>query len=175
MDRAQKEQEVAHLSEKFSQAKAAFLVDFKGMNVEQVTKLRKGLFSVQSEMRVVRNTLAKRALKNHPSHDEALSESLVGTNAVIFTYGDAAASAKALTEFSKEVEALDVKVGIMDGQALDKSTITYLATLPPMEVLRAQLLGTLAAPMQKFVSTLAAPATNFVCLLKAYENKQAGN
>lgn len=175
MDRATKEREIAELNEKFSQANTAFLVDFKGMNVEQVTTLRKKLFTLKSEMRVVRNTLAKRALQNHPAKEKALSESLVGTNAVIFTFGDAAASAKQLTEFAKEVEALDVKVGVMDGQALDKDTITYLATLPPMEVLRAQLLGTLAAPMQKFVSTLAAPATNFVCLLKAYETKQAGN
>jgi large subunit ribosomal protein L10 len=175
MDRATKDKEIAELSQKFSDAKTAFLVDFKGMNVEQVTTLRKKLFTLKSEMRVVRNTLAKRALQNHPAKEKALSDSLVGTNAVIFIFGDAAASAKQLTEFAKEVEALDVKVGVMDGQVLDKDTIKYLATLPPMEVLRAQLLGTLAAPMQKFVSTLAAPATNFVCLLKAYENKQSGN
>ncbi len=175
MDRATKELEIAELNEKFGKASAAFLIDFKGMNVEQVTNLRKKLFAIKSEMRVVRNTLARRALHNHPSQQSALSEGLVGTNAVIFSYGDAAASAKQLTEFAKDVEALDVKIGVMDGQALDKATVKYLATLPPLEVLRAQFLGTLAAPMQKFVSTLAAPATNFVCLLKAYENKQAGN
>lgn len=174
MDKALKEQEIADISSKFSTAKAAFLVDFKGMNVEQVTNLRKKLYATKSEMRVVRNTLAKRALKDYPAQEKALSEGLVGTNAIVFAYGDASASAKSLSEFGKDVETLDVKLGVMDGQALDRDMIKYLATLPPIEVLRAQLLGTLAAPMQKFVSTLAAPATQFVCLLKAYENKQNG-
>ena len=174
MDKATKAQEIADISTKFSTAKAAFLVDFKGMNVEQVTNLRKKLYATQSEMRVVRNTLAKRALKDHPAQEQALSEGLVGTNAIVFAFGDASASAKSLSEFGKDVETLDVKLGVMDGQALDRDMIKYLATLPPLEVLRAQLLGTLAAPMQKFVSTLAAPATQFVCLLKAYENKQSG-
>lgn len=174
MDRALKEQEIAEISSKFSTAKAAFLVDFKGMNVEQVTNLRKKLWATKSEMRVVRNTLAKRALKEYPAQEKALSEGLVGTNAIVFAFGDASASAKSLSEFGKDVETLDVKLGVMDGQQLDRDMIKYLATLPPLEVLRAQLLGTLAAPMQKFVSTLAAPATQFVCLLKAYENKQNG-
>ena len=174
MDRALKEQEIAEISSKFSTAKAAFLVDFKGMHVEQVTNLRKKLWATKSEMRVVRNTLAKRALKEYPAQEKALSEGLVGTNAIVFAFGDASASAKSLSEFGKDVETLDVKLGVMDGQQLDRDMIKYLATLPPLEVLRAQLLGTLAAPMQKFVSTLAAPATQFVCLLKAYENKQNG-
>src|SRR5690606_6985749 len=147
--------------------------DFKGMNVEQVTNLRKKLFTIDSEMRVVRNTLAKRALKDYPAQEKALSEGFVGTNAIVFAFGDASASAKQLAEFGKEVETLEIKLGVMDDQALDQDMIKYLATLPPLEVLRAQLLGTLAAPMQKFVSTLAAPATQFVCLLKAYEDKQA--
>ncbi len=175
MDKATKTQEISDISEKFAQSKATFLVDFKGMNVEQVTSLRKKLFTAKAEMRVVRNTLAKRALKDHPEQEKALKDSFIGTNAVIFAFGDASASAKSLMEFGKDVETLDVKIGFMDGQQLSKDTIKYLATLPPLEVLRAQFLGTLAAPMQKFVSTLAAPATQFVCLLKAYENKQNGN
>lgn len=173
MERARKEQEIADISEKFSRATAAFLVDFKGMNVEQVTNLRKKLHATKSEMRVVRNTLAKRALKDYPAQDKALEGGFIGTNAIVFAYGDASASAKSLAEFGKDVETLDIKLGVMDGQALDRDMIKYLATLPPLEVLRAQFLGTLAAPMQKFVSTLAAPGTQFVSLLKAYENKQA--
>lgn len=175
MERAKKEQEVAEIAERFSKAKATFLVDFKGMNVEQVTNLRKNLFKQKAEMRVVRNTLAKRALKNHPEADKALSDAFVGTNAIVFAFGDASASAKSLAEFGKDVETMDIKIGFMDGQQLDKDMVKYLATLPSIEVLRAQLLGTFAAPMQKFVSTLAAPATQFVCLLSAYKNKQEGN
>lgn len=175
MLRAKKEQEVAEITEKFSTAKAAFLVDFKGMNVEQVTNLRKTLFKQKAEMRVVRNTLARRALKSYPDVEKALSEAFVGTNAIIFAYGDASASAKSLAEFGKDVETMDIKIGYMDGQQLDKEMVKYLATLPPIEVLRAQLLGTFAAPMQKFVSTLMAPGQQFVSLLSAYKDKQEGN
>ena len=84
MTRAQKVQEISNLSEKFGQSKAAFLVNFIGMNVGQVTELRKKLTPLNSEMKVVRNTLAKLALKDHPEMEEAISSEFVGNNAIIF-------------------------------------------------------------------------------------------
>src|ERR1700741_3423333 len=93
--RADKAQEITSLSEKFGRSKAAFLVDFKGMSVEQVTTLRKKLVPVEAEMKVVRNTLAIRALMDQPK-SEVLKDSLVGNNAIVFAYSDASASAKAL-------------------------------------------------------------------------------
>lgn len=107
--RADKEQEIHSLADKFSKAKAAFVIDFKGMKVEQVTELRKKLHPTESEMKVVRNTLAKRALKNHPAIDKAISSSFSGTNAIVFAYGDVPASAKALSLFAKDVEAFAIK------------------------------------------------------------------
>ena len=165
--RAQKSETIKDLSERFAKSKAAFLVDFKGMNVEQVTNLRKGLHPLGTEMRVVRNTLAKIALKDHPESEAALSEHFVGTNAVVFAYEDVGAAAKALSEFSKDVEALQLKTGVMDGQALDEAKIKYLATLPPKDVLRAQLLGTLAAPASKFVRVLNEVPSGFARVLNA--------
>lgn len=173
MDRMQKAEAIAALSEKFGNAKAAFLVDFKGMSVEQVTSLRKTLTPIRAEMKVVRNTLARRALKNHPQSEAVIADKFVGTNAVVFAYEDVSAAAKALSEFAKDVEQLDVKAGVMDGGALNGEQIKYLATLPGKDVLRAQLLGVLSAPMSKFVRTLGAVPSGFVRVLAA-KSDQAG-
>lgn len=171
--RADKAQEIASLSEKFGRSKAAFLVDFKGMTVEQVTSLRKKLVPTESEMKVVRNTLAVRALMDHPK-SESIKGDLVGNNAVVFAYSDASASAKALTDFAKEVELLQVKVGVMDGVKLDTNGVKALASLPSKEVLRAQLLGLLQQPMAKFVGTLNAVPSGFVRVLAAQKDKLGG-
>lgn len=171
--KAEKAAEIASLSEKFGRAKAAFLVDFKGMTVEQVTSLRKKLVPVESEMKVVRNTLAVRALMDHPA-SQVLNDSLVGNNAIVFAYGEAPASAKALADFAKDVELLQLKVGVMDGSKIDKNGIKALANLPSKDVLRAMLLGTLQAPMSKFVRTLNAVPSGFVRVLAAHNEKQGG-
>lgn len=173
MDRAQKVEVISGISDRLQRSAAAFLVDFKGMNVEQVTGLRKKLAEVDAEMKVVRNTLAKRALADYPAESDALSSEFVGTNAFIFAYGDASAPAKALSEFAKDVEHLEVKAGVMDGEKLDEDRIKYLADLPPEEVLRAQLLGVLAAPAGKFVRTLSAVPSGFARVLNAYKETQA--
>lgn len=170
--KADKAQEIASLADGFARSKAAFLVDFKGMSVEQVTSLRKKLYPLESEMRVVRNTLALRALADHPKTHEALRDGFVGTNAVVFAYGEASAAAKALNEFSKEVESLQLKIGAIDGSKLDAKGIKALADLPSKEVLRAQLLGVFQAPMSKFVRTLNAVPSGFVRVLAAHKEKQ---
>lgn len=170
--REDKAQEISSLSERFGRAKAAFLVDYKGMNVESVTKLRKILRPIQAEMKVVRNTLALRALKDHPQMEGALKDALVGTNAIVFAYGDAAAPAKLLADFTKEVEILQIKSGAMDGQTLSEAKIKYLATLPSKAELQAKLLGVLQAPMSKFLGTLQAVPGGFVRVLAAHKDKQ---
>lgn len=172
MTRERKTQEITGLSERFGRAKAAFLVDFKGMNVEKVTSLRKTLTGIESEMKVVRNTLAKRALKDHPAVEQSLSDKFVGTNAIVFAYGDAVAPAKALSDFAKEAEELQIKTGVMDGRALSEAQIKYLATLPGKDQLRAQLLGLMSAPMSKFLGTLQAVPGGFVRILAAHKDKQ---
>lgn len=173
--RADKAQEIASLSEKFGRAKAAFLVDYKGMTVEQVTALRKKLSPAESEMKVVRNTLALRALMDHPAAQEAIKGAFTGTNAIVFAFGEAPASAKALTDFAKDVEQLQVKAGVLDGQKLDANGIKALATLPSKEVLRAQLLGLMQAPMANFVRMLNAVPSGFVRVLAAQQEKLGGS
>jgi large subunit ribosomal protein L10 len=171
MTRERKAQEISALSERFGRAKAAFLVDYKGLNVEQVTKLRKGLSPVESEMKVVRNTLAVRAAMERPEYKE-FSDSLVGTNAIVFAYGDPSASAKVLQEFQKDMENLQVKSGIMDGKNLSEDQVKYLATLPGKNELRALLLAGLQAPMSKFLGTLQAVPGGFARVLNAYKEQK---
>lgn len=171
MTRADKAETVKSLAEKFGKAKATFLVDFKGMKVEQVTTLRKKLHPVESEMQVVRNTLAEKALEQHPEVEKVLKGVFRGTNAVVFAYGDVTASAKVLATFAKDVELLQLKIGVMDNTALDQEKIKQLATLPTKEVLRAQLLGLFQAPMSKFVGTLNAVPSGFVRVLAAQKEK----
>lgn len=170
MTRAKKVQEIQTLSEKFGKSKAAFIVNFIGMNVEEATNLRKKLTPLDAEMRVVRNTLAKLALKDHPEMDEAISGQFVGNNAIVFAYEDASSPAKALSEFSKDVEALKLKAGVMDGKALDENGVNYLATLPSKPELQAMLLSTFLAPMSKLVRTFNEVPSSFARTLNAYKD-----
>jgi len=154
--RADKEQEIKSITDKFAKSKGAFIVDFKGMKVEQVTQLRKKLHTAESEMKVVRNTLAKRAFKNHPAVQSAFETQMKGTNAIVFSYGETVATAKALADFAKDVEILQIKSGVMDGEKLDEKKIKFLATLPGKDQLRAQLLAVFNAPAAKLARCLDA-------------------
>jgi large subunit ribosomal protein L10 len=154
--RADKENEIKILTEKINKSKGAFIVDFKGMKVEQVTNLRKKLHTSESEMKVVRNTLAKLALKGHPAAEKALSTSLKGTNALVFSYGEVFQTAKVLADFAKDIEVLQIKTGLMDGEALNESKIKFLASLPGKDQLRAQFLAVLQAPAAKLARCLDA-------------------
>lgn len=154
MTRATKETEIRNLTDKLSKSKGAFIVDFKGLKVEQVTNLRKALSKSESEMKVVRNTLALRALKDFPKVSEAISTSMKGTNAIVFSYGEVNATAKALADFAKDVELLQIKTGVMDGEKLDDAKIKFLATLPGKDQLRAMFLGVLQAPGSKLARCL---------------------
>ncbi len=161
--RAKKEQDVQSLKEKFSQAKGAFIIDFKGMKVEQVTTLRKKLNQADSEMKVVRNTLARLAFKDHPAVQSAFGNSMVGTNAIVFSYGEVNATAKTLADTAKDVEVLQIKTGMMDGNALDEAKIKFLASLPGKDQLRAQ-----------FLSVLNATGSKLARCLNEYVKKQQG-
>lgn len=171
--REHKEQEIKVIAEKFAKAKAAFIVDFKGMKVEQVTDLRKKLHPTESEMKVVRNTLAKRALMGHPEAEKAISSSFKGTNAIVFAYGDITAAAKTLANFAKDVEIFQLKTGVMDGQALDEGKIKFLSTLPGKDQLRAQLLGVFCAPASKLVRTMNEVPSTMARVLKARSEQTA--
>ena len=159
MLRAEKDTDIKLISEKLAKAKGAFVVDFKGMKVEQVTSLRKKLHAAESEMKVVRNTLARRAFKDHPKVQGAFDATMSGTNAIVFAFNEVVGVAKTLADFSKDVEALKIKTGIMDGEALDQNKIKFLATLPGKDQLRAQFLCLLKEPSARLARVLNVYAT----------------
>lgn len=169
--RNQKTDLIESVAKSVKGSKAFFLVDYKGLKVEQVTNLRKKLFTIKSEMLVSRNTLAKRALNEQGVQDEGLFQALVGTNAFVFAFEDAAAVAKAIHDFSKDNEALKVKNGFMDGKLMSSSQVNFLATLPPKEVLQAQLLGVLCAPATKLARTLNEVPASLARVLNAQAQK----
>lgn len=159
MLRSEKDADIKLITEKIGQAKGAFVVDFKGMKVEQVTNLRKKLHAAESEMKVVRNTLAKRAFAGNEVQTKALAEHLTGTNAIVFAFNEVVGVAKTLAEFGKDVEALKIKSGMMDGEALDSNKIKFLATLPGKDQLRAQLLMLMKEPSARLARVLNEYAT----------------
>src|SRR5436189_349648 len=151
--RADKEAELQQLEAAFKGCDSAILVDYKGMNVPQVTELRRQLRSAKASYKVVKNTLAKRALKG--TSFEALEKYFEGTTAVAYTGTDPVALAKTLTAFMKGAPTLSIKAAVVQGRAIKPAEVTDLANLPGKPELYSKLLYVLQAPMQQFVSVLA--------------------
>jgi large subunit ribosomal protein L10 len=175
MDRATKDAQIGEIKARFDRMSAAVFLDFKGMTVESVTKLRAEFRKAGVEYKVVKNTLVKHALADAP-YKGKLDDVLVGMTGIAWSYEDPSAAAKVVKAFRKDPagEKLQIKAGLVEGSLLDaKSVEEQLAAMPGKNELRAKLLATLQAPLQSFVALLAAPAQNFVYLLSAKE--RAGN
>jgi large subunit ribosomal protein L10 len=173
MDRTTKDTEIGHIKEKFSRMTSAVFLDYKGLNVAQVTKLRDEFRKSGVEYRVCKNTLVKHALKEH-AWAKGLTKTLTGMTGIAWSYEEPGAAAKVVKAFRKEKEneKLGVKAGLVDGAVIPGERVeTDLASMPGKNELRATLLATLQAPMQKLLQQLSAPGQNFVYLLKAKEDK----
>jgi large subunit ribosomal protein L10 len=171
MERAEKESAVGTLKTRFEKMTSVVLVDYQGLNVEQVTKLRNEFRKSGVEYRVVKNTLVKHAIKGKPWAD-SFGKTLRGMTGFAWSFEDPSAAAKVVKAFRKDHEKLKVKGGLVDGQLVAADAVeTQLASMPGKNEVRAQLLATFAAPMQNLLQLLNAPAQNLVYLLKAKEEK----
>lgn len=168
----EKQKVVKEIESKINDATLVVFTDYRGLTVEEITELRNRLRVPGVEYKVVKNTMTRFALKNLGY--DAIADQIEGPNAAVFSKEDPVGPAKTLFDFIKQYKKLEVKLGILEGQLVETASIKELAELPPREVLLAQVLGTMKAPIQGFANVLNANITGLVRALdQIKEQKQA--
>src|SRR3954469_16889234 len=145
MNRDQKAAAIAEIAQNIEESDAVFAVDYRGISVPQAAELRTKLREADTRFSIVKNTLTERAADQ--ANAEALKALLEGPTALAFVRGDAAAAAKAISDYARATELLPFKGGLMNGQALDADQIKAIARLPSRDVLYGQLVGVIAHPI----------------------------
>lgn len=170
ISRNEKQVLVEELVEQLGKAKGAVLTDYKGINVNKLTDLRGQLRKEGVEFKVVKNTLAKRAANELGI--EELNSHLEGPTAIAFSLEDPVAPAKAVSSFIKANKMLEIKAGLVEGKVISLAGVQALADLPPREVLIAQVVGAVAAPLSGFVNVLQGPIRKLTYALEAIRKQQ---
>ncbi len=151
---------VEEISESLKDAKSAVIVDYRGLTVEQDTKLRKNLREAGVVYKVYKNTMINFAIKG--TEFESLAPYLEGPTAIAISKEDATAPARVLYEFAKDAEALELKAGVVEGTFYDAEGIKLIATIPSRETL-----------LSKFLGSIQSPVANFARVIKQVAEKQA--
>lgn len=173
MDKATKQELVTDYNGIFQSAQVGVVVDFKGMTVDELTKLRKSLYEKGSRFRVLKNTLAKRGADGTPF--EGIKDQFVKTRALVYSDEDIVSAAKIMSTEAKANEKLSIVGGLLvnngEGEVLDEAGIIALGSLPSKEELIAKVLFVLNAPITNFVRTLNEVPASFVRVLQAAADK----
>lgn len=166
----QKQAIVSEVSDIAAKAPTAIAAEYTGLNVAELTELRRSARDAGIYLKVVRNTLARRALEG--TRFDCMREGLVGPMLLAFSNDEPGSAAKVIHEFTKRNEKLVVKLVAADGKLLKAGDVERLATLPSLDQARAMLLGLFQAPMAKFVRVLSEPPAKFARLLAARRDQQ---
>jgi large subunit ribosomal protein L10 len=168
-----KERKVTELRDRFGKTRGAILIHYRGLDVSEITELRRTLKANQAEMQVVKNTLVRLAVKDTPF--SVLENEFQGPISVTFCDGEFTDPARELTNFAAAHKALEVRCGVFEGNFLDQEGVQRIAKLPPREILLAQLMGTLQAPMTGLVRTLNGLLVKLVMTLTAIREQKGGS
>jgi large subunit ribosomal protein L10 len=167
MLKAEKEIVVADLVERLRQSETLIVTDYRGLTMTEIDELRTKLIAAGARFSVVKNTLTRRAAE--AAGVEPLLEMLEGPTAIAFLEPDSdpVAAAKILNDVSKATKILTVRGGVMEGRAITEDDVTRLATLPPIDVLRGQVLGAIIGPLNSIMGLVTAPLQNLHGLIDA--------
>lgn len=169
VSKARKNEVLASYNDWLEKSKAIILVEYTGVTMKNLDNIRAKIRETGGEFHVVKNTLARRAFADNGM--DFPQEYLLNSTAVSFAFSDPASTAKALSDATKGLDFIKVKGGFMDGQVLNADQVKTLASMPPLPVVRAQLLGVLQAPAGKLVRTIAEPARGLAAVIKAFTEK----
>ncbi len=169
MEKAQKQEQLVFLKQVFEGVSSLVIASVEGINAAQVTDLRRRLHTAGVDFKVIKNKLAKIAIKD--SSLETLDGDFVGSTAMAWSMHDAVAPAKVLIQFQKDVERFQIRAGYNAGMRLDSDAVKALASLPSLEELRATLLGLMQAVPAKMLGQISAPAGHVVGVIHAKQEK----
>lgn len=171
ISRKKKEELVQDYIKGFSDSEAIIITNYRGLRVADLERLRRKIREADGRFAVVKNTLAQRALEEAgiPVHEELLS----GPVGIGFCYHNVTGVAKAITDFSKDNELLVIKGGFLGPKAITDTAVRDLASLPSLDVLRAQLLGVINAPASRLAGVVAGGVRQLVNVFNAYAEKGA--
>ena len=172
MGRAEKGTSIAEFREKLSGVRGAVLTDFRGLSVADITELRSLLRKSEVEYKVVKNTLARLAVKD--TGLEGLAAYFEGPTAIAISRKDAVAASKVLTTWGKSRPTFTIKGGVVEGRVVGPAEIAELAAVPPREVLLARMAGALQAPITGLVRVLAVHLLGLACALDQVRQKKEG-
>jgi large subunit ribosomal protein L10 len=167
MLKSEKERIVAELAERLKQTPTLFVADYRGLSVTEIDDLRTKLIEHGARFTVVKNTLTKRAAEEAGA--DALLALLEGPTAIAFIEadGDMVAVAKALADTARTTRVLAIRGGILDGSPIGEEDVRNLAALPPVDVLRGQVIGAITSPLMTVVGLISAPVRDLLGLIDA--------
>lgn len=165
-----KTKKVEDFRENLKKAKITLISEYQGLTVEEVSKLRRELRENGAEMKIVKNTLAKRALEN--TEQEILKDLMVGPLAFVLGYDTIVHAPKVAVDFEKKNEAFRIKAGFYAGEIIDLSVIKELAELPPIDQLKVKFTMALSTPPKQFLMTIQNPLNQLLLTLEGLAKKR---